>query len=510
MTTPSLTFLSIATNEHKSQNTNCNESSTFFKVVPVLYESEALDDRELRRIRSTAIESNRCRTLYAEAIEAAHDELAHHAEAIEAARDELTHHAEAIEAARDDLTHLPALRDMVLSCKDYEYIHTIDLKAFQDETQFDNLDQIKKFKVFISWMDKHRKSKEHTKIDEFVQCLYQNTIKIRILINNAKTFKLFIFGCNRLLHDSRNNHVFFILGAFTWDPIFSTTDTTTLGKVDAIADNAQEPRASSDSFSHTVDMSPLTGLRVVGKEAFVSSIGDVSFEGCSKLHTIGQDAFYDAAGNVNLSGCTSLKVIDANAFNSSIGLVDLTTLTNLEDINGGAFFHARGVIFKGCTALKSIGEYAFHSVLEGVDLSGCAELQTIGANAFMNAWSGFQDIEDEVNLSGCTSLQVIHDDAFKRFRGVADLTNLGNLKEVKRGAFYNARSVIFTGCTTLWNIEVNAFQNVRQQLNLEGCTGLQNIGEDAFYILGVIEKAVWTIERSGDPPKFQLTQKPLT
>ena len=337
-----------------------------------------------------------------------------------------------------DIEHLEALRSVAHSVKDYQHVMHIDCRTHLVQQD------IEKFNDFIRWMNEA--STRNDSIGAFVRCLRQNHMKILVVINNSETLKQFIGVCDGLVG---YKSIFFSLGRFSWDPIFSGAPDI-LGRVEAIAAGAQQ----TDVNIECLNLSPLSGLREIGHRAFQVSTSRVDLGGCTKLRTIGNVAFKYTKGSVDLSHCTQLQTIGHGAF------LDLKA----------------DVYLSGCSQLHTIGALAFCSsktTIEDIGLSGCTNLRTIGGCAFLEAKGG-------VDLSGCAALSSIGEAAFSSATGRVTLRNCTQLLTVGRRAFGGAKgSVTLSKCIKLHEIGEEAFIKALD-VDLQGCISLETIGPSAF------------------------------
>lgn len=233
---------------------------------------------------------------------------------------------------------------------------------------------------------------------------------------------------------------------------------------------------------NTLDLSHMTGLKKIGKEAFLGNVGFksgldfsnsknleiieekafygmvlyyINFSGLSKLRNIGDNAFWgNKARDINFNGCINLREFGKYSFAfCRPSTLNLSHLINLEKIDDGAFANNRisGVNFSNLTKLKSIGDYAFASqenMLTYLDFSGLVSLESIGENAFR-----FNKVE-KVDFSGCKNLTTVSKNAFYSNLKLKEIKMYGctNFKEFDYGAFsrvdgdpnYNGLIVVWT------------------------------------------------------------------
>ena len=157
--------------------------------------------------------------------------------------------------------------------------------------------QIEEFNKFICWMSSYVDYPNTTAIGKYVKCLLkQHNMRIRFVIRNSASLEEFLSVCDSLLGSSIEKHIFFGLQEFTWNPVFSTHSTQALHKLDSITYSPQR----EGTFADVVDLSPLEGLRSVGRDAFSCSTGDVNLNGCEKLDDRVQCIF-------QREGCSRLK-----------------------------------------------------------------------------------------------------------------------------------------------------------------------------------------------------------
>lgn len=226
----------------------------------------------------------------------------------------------------------------------------------------------------------------------------------------------------------------------------------------------------------SLDLSHMTGLKKIGKEAFLGNVKFksgldfsnskdleiieekafsgmhlyyINFSGLSKLRSIGDKAFYgNEAREINFNGCINLREFGEYSFSfCRPQTLDLSHLINLEKIDEGAFASNRisSVNFSNLTKLKSIGGYAFASqenMLTYLDFSGLISLESIGEAAF-----NFNKVE-KIDFSGCKNLTTVSKNAF--------YFNL-NLKEIK-----------MYGCTSFKEFDDMAFSCVDGDPNYNG------------------------------------------
>ena len=212
------------------------------------------------------------------------------------------------------------------------------------------------------------------------------------------------------------------------------------------------------------------GTRVICDRAFLQSIGDSAFLGCSSLtsltlpsslQSIGDSAFYGCSSLTSLTLSSSLQSIGYRAFEGCSSLTSLTLPSSLQSIGYRAFF--------GCKSLTS--------------LTLPSSLQSIGNRAFLGCKS-------LTSLTLPSSLQSIGDSAFRVCSSLTSLTLPSSLQSIGGGAF--------TGCTSLRSVICNQFYKVIGQMLLSSDgtqviaywgensevtipEGVQSIGDRAFW-----------------------------
>lgn len=233
---------------------------------------------------------------------------------------------------------------------------------------------------------------------------------------------------------------------------------------------------------NTLDLSHMTGLKKIGKEAFLGNVGFksgldfsnskdleiieekafygmvlyyINFSGLSKLRNIGDNAFWgNEARDINFNGCINLREFGKYSFAfCRPSTLNLSHLINLEKIDNGAFASNRisSVNFSNLTKLKSIGDYAFASqenMLTYLDFLGLTSLESIGEEAFR-----FNKVE-KIDFSGCKNLTTVSKNAFYSNLKLKEIKMYGctNFKEFDYGAFsrvdgdpnYNGLIVVWT------------------------------------------------------------------
>ncbi|MDR1852785.1 MAG: leucine-rich repeat protein, partial [Propionibacteriaceae bacterium] len=193
-----------------------------------------------------------------------------------------------------------------------------------------------------------------------------------------------------------------------------------------------------------LDLSPLTGLKIIGEQAFYKYAGTgtdlvLNYPG-SKIEEVRAGAFHNFVGNsIKIDGMSQLRVLKMNIM--AVGkqtytgsAIDFTTLTSLEEI-GSTFQYWKPssdyVLDLSKTKIKDIPEDAF-AAANPDDVILPETVETIGARAFrIYVGSG-----QELDFSHSPNLTSIGVNAFSSFRGTKlDFHGLQKMTGLPAGAF---------------------------------------------------------------------------
>ena len=176
--------------------------------------------------------------------------------------------------------------------------------------------------------------------------------------------------------------------------------------------------AARESTKIHLDLSPTTGLTIIGDDAFGSCSGLTSVEIPSSVTSIGSRAFRGCSGLTSVEIPSSVISIGSYAFTGCSGLTSVEIPSSVKSIGYGAFYGCSGLTsveipssvtstgecaFRGCSGLTSveisssvtsIDQYAFYgcSGLTSVTFGEGSRLESIGFEAFYGC-SGLTSVE---------------------------------------------------------------------------------------------------------------------
>ena len=227
----------------------------------------------------------------------------------------------------------------------------------------------------------------------------------------------------------------------------------TISGTDAMYDYTGEP-GSVSPFAGKTD------IKSVVIEDGITSVGDMSFDGCSGINsvslagtvsTIGINAFKDCTGLQSFEIPNSITELGRLAFSGCTGITSIKLPKVLSKIGENAF--------ENCTALnkvnipenvKTIGNSAFKGCLGLTDLTIAEGVQVISDSSFMNC-SGLTEVEipDSVTtisnraFAGCNNLTTAHIGSGVKTIGTYLFNNASKLTDV----YYNGTEADWNSIT---------------------------------------------------------------
>lgn len=229
----------------------------------------------------------------------------------------------------------------------------------------------------------------------------------------------------------------------------------------------------------------------------VTSIGNLAFEGCSRLAqanipdsilTIGNYAFNNCAALNSVVVPNSVVSIGTGAFKDCIGLTDVTLPVNVD------LGRECDEIFSGCAAINFVkitgtGDMADYTYSQVNTATYSATPWYVGSAAgnsmTVEIESGITTIGNNA-FYGCSGLNTIKipssvisigDNAFRECNSMVSISIPESVTSVGAGAFLNCNSLIQVSISGTINAGADAFANCK---GLTGHISVSNTGEGAF------------------------------
>ena len=235
---------------------------------------------------------------------------------------------------------------------------------------------------------------------------------------------------------------------------------------------------AADSFRelqfNAADVSAMTELQVIGKEAFYkSTVNEFNFRALPNLRLIEESAFVNTKiERADFKDLHFLEKISNDAFrNSQVKYVRFDNNDNLTDIEKWAFESARltDIIFGNLPSLKTLGVASF-GVASNISYVGSPEVITT--------------LNQPIDLSGAPNLEVFGGEVFRRRKmDSINLTGLDKVKVIGYGAFSETKlkHFNFSEVPNVEAIQSSAFKETQlKQVDFAPLKNLREIGSYAF------------------------------